>query len=170
MKPYFLLPFALAAALPTAAEVIASNDTSLTVRHKISIAAPPAKVWATLIAPSRWWDGEHSYSGDAANISIDARAGGCWCEKMPGGGSIEHMRVLYVQPGKTIRFTGGLGPLQAMPVNGVMTVTLASSDGKSTEVTLDYAVAGAPGLAPLAAPVDRVLGEQMLRLKAAVER
>ncbi len=169
MKPYLLLPLALAA-MPAAAEVVASSDTSLAVRHKIRIAAPPAKVWSALISPSGWWDGEHSYSGDAANMSIDARAGGCWCEKMPGGGGIEHMRVLYVQPGKTIRFAGGLGPLQAMPVNGVMTVTLASPDGRSTEVTLDYAVAGAPGLAPLAAPVDRVLGEQMPRLKAAAER
>ena len=43
----------------------------------------------------RWWNPEHSYSGVAANFSIDARAGGCFCERLKDG-SVAHMTVVFV--------------------------------------------------------------------------
>ncbi|NIJ19472.1 uncharacterized protein YndB with AHSA1/START domain [Sphingomonas naasensis] len=162
-----LLALPLLAAVPASAEVIASSETSFASHHVLTVAAPPAQLWATLLRPASWWDGAHSYSGNAANLSLDARPGGCWCEKTPGGG-VEHMRIVYLAANDTLRMTGGLGPLQAMPVAGVMTITLKPA-GAGTTLTLDYAVAG-PGLASLAAPVDQVLGVQWTRLKAAAER
>lgn len=171
MKTRSLIALALMAASPAAAEVTASTDTSFTVTQKMTVAAPAAKVWATLIAPSAWWSSEHTWSGSAANLTLDARPGGCWCEKLPDGGGVEHMRAVFVQPGKMLRLTGGLGPLQSFPASGVMTVTLApAADGRSTGVTVEYAVAGAPGLGKIAAPVDGVLGQQVADLKAAAER
>lgn len=157
----------LVLAAPASAEVLDASDTGFTSRHSITVAAPPAKVWDALVRPARWWEGAHSYSGDAANLSIDPRPGGCWCEKTANGG-VEHMRVVYVAAGDTLRLTGGLGPLQAMPVAGVLTITLKPS-GTGTDLVATYAVAG-PGLAGLAAPVDGVLGVQWPRLKAAAER
>jgi len=162
-----LLALPLLAATPGAAEVVRTSDTDFATRHKLTIAAPPAKVWETLIQPARWWDGAHSYSGNAANLTLDARPGGCWCEKTASGG-VEHMRVVYLAANDTLRMTGGLGPLQAMPVAAVLTVTLKPS-GAGTELTASYAVSG-PGLANIAVPVDGVLGGQWTRLKAAAER
>lgn len=162
-----LLALPLLLATPAWAEVVRESDTSFATRHKLTVAAPPEKVWEALVHPERWWDAAHSYSGDAANLSLDLRPGGCWCEKTAKGG-VEHMRVVYIARGDTLRLTGGLGPLQAMPVTAVMTVTLRP-DGAGTELTASYAVAG-PGLAGIAAPVDSVLAGQWTRLKAAAER
>ncbi|KRC81564.1 SRPBCC family protein [Sphingomonas sp. Root241] len=162
-----LLALPLFLATPAPAEIVRASDTNFATRHKLTIAAPPAKVWETLIQPARWWDGAHTYSGSAANLTLDARPGGCWCEKTASGG-VEHMRVVYLAANDTLRLTGGLGPLQAMPVIAVLTVTLKPS-GAGTELTASYAVAG-PGLAGIAAPVDGVLGGQWTRLKAAAER
>lgn len=165
------IALALLVAAPAAAEVTASTETSFTVTQKVTVAAPAAKVWATLIAPSAWWSGEHSWSGSAANLTLDPRPGGCWCEKLPDGGGVEHMRVVFFQPNKMLRLSGTLGPLQAFPASGVMTMTLTpAADGKSTDVKVEYAVAGAPGLGRIAAPVDGVLGQQVARLKAAAEK
>jgi uncharacterized protein YndB with AHSA1/START domain len=159
---------ALVSALPMAsAEVAESTAAGFTSRHSLAIATPPATVWEALVHPERWWQGDHTYSGDAANLSLDARPGGCWCEKT-GAGGVEHMRVVYVAAADTLRLAGGLGPLQAMPVTGVMTITLKPS-GTGTELVATYAVAG-QGLAGMAAPVDHVLGVQWSRLKAAAER
>lgn len=157
----------LAAAAPAAAEVTVSSEAGFTSRHSLVIAAPPAWVWDALVHPERWWDKAHSYSGDAANLSIDARPGGCWCEKIAGGG-VEHMRVVYVAANETLRMRGGLGPLQQMPVTGVLTITLKPV-ATGTELVATYAVAG-PGLTGLAVPVDAVLASQWPRLKAAAER
>jgi hypothetical protein len=73
-----------------------------------------------------------------------------------------------VARGEMLRMTGGLGPLQARPVSGVMTITLKPA-GTGTELTASYGVAGA-GVGGFDAPVDRVLGVQWPRLKAAAER
>jgi len=171
MRTRSLIALALLAASPAAAEVTASADTSFTVTQKLAVAAPPAKLWATLVAPASWWNPEHSWSGDAANFSMDARAGGCFCEKLAEGGSVEHLRVLFVQPNKLLRLGGGLGPIQAMPASGVMTFALKpGADGKSTELTVTYAVAGGPGLGKIAAPADGMIAGQLARLKATAER
>ena len=130
------------------------------------MAAAPAQAWAAMLEPAGWWNGEHTYSGDPNNMWIELRPGGCFCERIPAsGGEIEHMRVVYVAPPSTLRMTGGLGPLQAEAVTGVLTVTLAP-DGDMTRITWDYVVGGymrtpMAGLAPL---VDQVVGEQLLRL------
>jgi uncharacterized protein YndB with AHSA1/START domain len=160
-----VLPLLLAA--PASAEVVRTSDTHFVIQHKLTIAAPPEKLWEVLVHPDRWWDPAHSYSGNAANLSLDPRPGGCWCEKTASGG-VEHMRVVYLAKGETLRMIGGLGPLQAMPVTAVMTITLKPA-GTGTELTASYSVAG-PSLAGIAKPVDGVLGGQWMRLKAAAEK
>jgi hypothetical protein len=81
-----------------------------------------------------------------------------------------HLRVVMAQPGKAMRLEGALGPLQGLGVTGHLTWTLTAKDG-GTELVQTYDVGGYAkgGLAGIATPVDHVLGEQAMRLKAWVE-
>ena len=140
------------------------------VSESAHIAAPGDKVYAALIAPQHWWSGKHTFSGDAANLTFDAKAGGCWCETMPDGGSVEHMTVVFVSPGKILRLRGAMGPFQEWATTTVMTWSLKPA-GDGTDVTLVGSTGGyvKGGLANLAPIVDRVFGEQLNRLKTYVE-
>lgn len=164
-----LLPLLMLAAAPASASVAAATDTAFVVEQKLAIAAPPARVWDALVHIGGWWEGAHSYSGDAANMTIDPRPGGCWCEKV-GNGGVEHMRVIYVAPGSTLRLAGGLGPLQAVPVNGVLTIEIKPA-GTGSEVAVTYGASGymPGGLGAVAPMVDAVLGAQWAALKRAAE-
>jgi len=106
----------------------------------------------------------HSYSLDAANLSIDLDRR-CMLELLPDGGFVRHLEVVFYQPGKSIRMTGGLGPLQGMGVYGALTFVFQPSPDvpEATQVTLTYNVSGADfmGLENIAAPVDTVLGMQL---------
>jgi uncharacterized protein YndB with AHSA1/START domain len=161
----------LALLLSTArAEVTDSAPGGFTVKQTVTVAASAAKAWTALIDLPGWWDKSHTWSGDAANLSLDAKPGGCFCEKLAGGGGVHHMSVVYVEPTRMIRMTGGLGPLQDLAIAAVMTIKLAEVQGKTT-LELTYKVGGyAPtGLAGLAKPVDGVLGAQLARWKRKVE-
>jgi uncharacterized protein YndB with AHSA1/START domain len=172
MKPVIIIAaLAASAAAPAGARVISSSPAGFEVADRVVIAAPPAKLYAALIDIGRWWSGSHTYSGDAANLSIDARAGGCWCERLADGGAIEHLRLVYVRPGQALRGQGGLGPLQSEGAAGSFTWTIKPAKDGGSELTQSYVVGGyvrggAEKLAPL---VDQVLGEQLGRLKAFVE-
>ena len=156
MRHSIVFALALLTATPTAAEVAASSESGFVSHNEALVDASPAQAW----------NGEHTYSGDAANLTLSARAGQCFCETVPAtGGEIEHMRVIYVAPGSTLRMTGGLGPLQSEPVTGVLTMTL-EPDGEMTRISWDYVVGGymRTPIAEIAPLVDQVVGEQLLRL------
>ena len=153
------------------ADVLDANAGGFTVQQSLDIAAPPPVVWAALGRIGAWWDPAHTYSQDAHNLSIKLEVGGCWCEALPGGGGAAHMIVVNVQPERTLRTFGALGPLQALGAAGSMTFALKGDDKGGTALTWTYDVGGhAPGgLDKLAGPVDGVLGQQALRLKAYAE-
>jgi len=169
MKSILAAALVLCAA-PATAEVTQSDATAFVSTHKLVIAAPPEKVWDTIARPSLWWSKDHTYSGNAANISWDTRPGGCWCEQLDGG-AVEHGRTLYAVRGKALRLSGGFGPLQSGAVTATMTFAL-KPEGAGTALTVTYVVGGfhPAGLANLAAPVDGVIAAQMPGLKAAAER
>jgi len=141
------------------------------VKLNVSINAPAVKVYEALVEQvGSWWNPEHTYSHDAKNLSIDARPGGCFCEKLPNGGGIEHLRVVYVAPPQVVRFSGALGPLQASGVAGSMTWKLTGADD-STRLDLSYSVGGfiPGGFEKIAPAVEAMLREQFDRLKLFVE-
>ena len=141
------------------------------VQFDVSVNAPPAKVYEALVGQiGSWWNPEHTYSHDAKNLSIDARPGGCFCEKLPNSGGIEHLRVVYVASPQVIRFSGALGPLQASGVAGSMTWKL-TGDAGSTRLELSYSVGGfiQGGFGKIAPAVEVMLREQLDRLKLFVE-
>jgi uncharacterized protein YndB with AHSA1/START domain len=157
------------AAAPAMAEVTSVAADGFVSEHRMVLAADPARVYRALTDEvAAWWDAAHSYSGDAANFSLDARAGGCFCEALPNGGSVEHMRVVFAQPGRMLRMQGGLGPLQSMGLSGSMSFELTPDDAGRTVLSYRYAVSGASisDLAKLAEPVDRVQLGQLTRLAA----
>lgn len=157
---------ALAAAAVAQAEVVSANAHGFEVRHSVQTVIPQEAAFDAFGQVSQWWNKDHSYSGDSANMSLSLNPGGCFCERLPGGGGIEHMRVAYVVPGERVVLTGSLGPLLYEATAGVMDVTVERIAGGS-RVTLNYRAAGfANGGADRMAPlVDQVLGDQMARYR-----
>jgi uncharacterized protein YndB with AHSA1/START domain len=161
------------AATPASAEVKSANETGFELSYEVMVAKSPEQVWAEIRSPARWWSKDHTYSGDAANLWMDAQAGGCFCEKLADKGSVEHARVIFAQPGKTLRLQGAFGPLQAHPVIGIMTFELKPADGGGTAISVSYVLGGRIGMdggsGAIAPMVDKVLGEQVAGLKALLD-
>jgi hypothetical protein len=157
--------------LDARADVIDRAASGFTVKTMVTVAASPQRVYQDLLNVGAWWDKEHTYSGDAKNMTIVAQPGGCFCETYAGG-AIEHGRVVYVSPNKLLRLSGSLGPLQEMATTGTMTWAIEPAmQGSGSTLTMTYAVGGyAPGgLDKLADIVDMVLAQQVRLLKAQAE-
>lgn len=155
---------------PATAEVRAVASSGFELEHRIETRLEPARLYRLLGDVGSWWSDAHTYSGKAANLSLDLRPGGCWCEKLPDGGGIEHMRVLQAQPGKGLLLYGGLGPLINEAAVGAMNWTVSPS-GTGSTLVMTYRVAGfykADG-AKWATLVDQVLGTQMKNLHKTAE-
>ena len=151
--------------------VVDASASGFTVRTTLAIRAAPEDVYRRLVRNvGDWWSPSHTFSGNAHNLSIEEKAMGCFCEKLPDGGGVRHMEVVYFAPGKTLRLSGALGPLQSIAAAGSMTIQLSPSEG-GTKLEVTYAVAGylPAGMNTWAAPVDGVIEEQFTRLKKYVE-
>ncbi len=152
------------------AEVTDKSAAGFEVTEKVSIAATPKDVWRLLLRPSKWWSSDHTFSGDAKNLSFDMS--GCFCEVLKNGaGAVRHMTIVYSEENKALRLEGGLGPLQFTGATGHLGFALKPA-GTGTDLVVTYDVGGYAkgGLAEtLAGPVDKVLGEQIARLKRVAE-
>jgi uncharacterized protein YndB with AHSA1/START domain len=153
------------------AEVADSAVNGFTIKIVTTINGSPADVYKKLVHNvGDWWNSQHTFSGDAHNLSIDEKPLGCFCEKLANGGAIRHLEVLYFVPGKILRLSGVLGPFQGLAAVGTLTFTF-TPDKDATKLEVTYAVAGyyAQGVNSLAAPTDGMLSEQVKRLKNYVE-
>lgn len=146
------------------AKVHSQSATGFMVTHEADVVVAPQAAYDAFVKIGRWWNDAHSFSGTARNISIEPKAGGCWCEALPNGGSVRHMTVVHANPGAMLVFNGGLGPLQFMGVAGSMKVTF-KTQGKGTHVSVTYAVGGfdPDNFVEISKGVDAVLGEQIKR-------
>lgn len=175
IKPIAALTLAAAiGAAPVSAEVTRTTDNSFVSRHEVVVEASPKQVWLALITPADWWQSEHTWSGDAKNLTLMPKAGGCFCETIPEvsepgrftlEGSAEHMRVVQANPETALRMVGNLGPLQSEPVNGVLTIAISKVD-QGTRIVWEYNVGGAMRyeVPVIAKAVDGVMGEQLIAL------
>jgi len=146
--------------LASAAEVKLAAPDGMLIVHQFQIAAPAAKAWESLVHPERWWPEDHSWSGKRASLSLDAQAGGCFCERWSEG-SARHGQVVMAVPGKMLKLDAALGPFLDMAISGVLSITLTEKDGVTT-ADVSYRVSGDPahkldGLAPI---VNQVIGMQ----------
>ena len=163
---------AMALAAPLHAAVAAQSADGFVITGSAEVAAGPEQSWRVLIAPALWWSKDHTWSQNSANLSLDPRPGGCFCERLPGTGGkprggVEHMRVVYADRAKALRMKGALGPLQSEALEGTLTVTLKPS-GSGTRIEWEYVVGGYMRfkLAEIAPAVDQVLGQQLASLAA----
>ena len=156
-------------------EVVKTTADGFVTRDTASVAATPMETWLMLIKPGQWWNPEHSWSGDAANMTLTPQAGGCFCERIPGKdqpgafaleGSAMHAMVVQSFPLHVLRMRGGLGPLQGEPATGVLTITLKPVDG-GTRIMWEYNVGGPMRytIDEIAPAVDGVMSEQLHRLQ-----
>lgn len=157
------------------AEVVTQSPAGFVIKLSADTTATQNDAWKALITPNKWWSGEHTYTGDASNLWLDAQATGCFCEKLPKPtdapaeqrmGSVEHMHVVYADPQRgVLRMVGGLGPLQGEALHGTLTITLKPIEG-GTRIEWDYVVGGYMRMDPeqIAPLVDKVMGEQLTRL------
>lgn len=152
------------------AEVRQAAADGFFVAFSEQVAAPPAKAYAAIVAVPAWWSGEHTWSGQASNLSLKAEAGGCFCERWAGG-SAEHGRVVMALPDNLLRLEAALGPLQEFALKGILSFWVRSDDDGSTRIEVEYRVNGASasGLEALAPQVDEMLGAQVARLKRYVD-
>jgi hypothetical protein len=151
---------ALAPTARASAEVVETSSDHFVTRETATVKAAPKAAWLALIEPSGWWDSDHTWSGDAANMSIVPQGGGCFCERLPESdsandvglaGSVQHMAVVMAHPMKVLRMRGALGPLQSEPVDGVLTITLQPISGVGTKLVWEYVVAG-----HMRYPIDKI--------------
>ena len=174
MQRKFSLPVCMALGAmtsPAVAEVTSAAANGFAIRHIVPVAADRPAVYAAAVGDiGKWWSGDHTVSGDAANLYMTTSVPGCLCESLGEEGGLVHLTVSFVNPGTMIRLTGGLGPLGLMGVSGNMTWEFDATES-GTVVTLQYAVGGymEGGLDTVAGAVDAVLGEAMQRLKSYVE-
>jgi uncharacterized protein YndB with AHSA1/START domain len=155
----------------TAGAAVQSGASGFVVHIEVPIEGPPARVYKALVGEvSQWWSPEHTWSGDSRNLVFDARPGGCFCERLPGGGGVEHMRIVYLAPPQVLRMSGALGPLQGSGLAGALTFSLTPS-GKGTRLELGYSVGGymEGGFERVAPAVEGMLTEQVTRLRRYVE-
>jgi uncharacterized protein YndB with AHSA1/START domain len=160
----------LASADPARAEVTDVQPHGFQVRTVVEVAAEPDAVWAALTRKvGRWWHPQHTWSGDAGNLSIELRAGGCFCERWKGG-QAAHMTVGQILGRRRLQLIGGLGPLQAEGATGAMIFVIEDAPGGS-KLTMTYTVAGriSGGAEQWAPIVDQVTALQVGRLKSYAE-
>jgi uncharacterized protein YndB with AHSA1/START domain len=157
-------------AVSAQAEVVDQQANGFSLQEHETIAASPDRIWAELVQPAHWWSSAHTFSGDAKNMTLELRAGGCWCETLKDGGSVLHMTVVQVRPNVLLRMRGALGPFQSTGMDGAMNIVLTPK-GKSTEVAIVYNLGGYIWGDNVVLPksADGVLGLQLFRLKQLIE-
>jgi uncharacterized protein YndB with AHSA1/START domain len=155
---------------PVAADVVDRSPNGFTIKGTAQVAAAPDAAFRALVDVGAWWDRDHTYSGDARNLSIVPQPGGCFCERSANGAGVEHGRVVNVAPGSLLRLQGALGPLQQLGVSGSLSWEITKAAGGST-ITMTYAVGGySPSLETLAPLVDQVMMRQLSLLKAYLDK
>jgi uncharacterized protein YndB with AHSA1/START domain len=160
-----LFVFAATFSAGVEAEVTRSSESGFTVTHSVNVPMPPPAAWSALSDVGRWWDPEHTYSGDAHNMSLEPFVAGCLCERLGMYAGVQHMTVIYAQPPKTLRLSGALGPLQQFAITGSLTWTIEVAGGGS-KITMSYTAGGYADrpLSEWAPLVDSVLVTQVQRL------
>ena len=153
-------------AQPVLSEVTEVDEYGFVSVHEVAIKAAPERVFEALFEEiGQWWDSVHTHSGDAANLSFKCLVG--LCEESGDDLFVRHMTLEFLQPPKTLRLSGGLGPLQPLGVSGSMTFDLEETEAGTT-LSYRYAVNGR-NAAPWAEAVDRVQLGQLERLRRYVE-
>lgn len=169
------ITFAIALAAPApraAAETANVTPAGFDITIRRALKTPPAQAWPAIGRIGQWWSSAHTWSGNAANMTMELNAGGCFCERWSdaqgGPQSVEHGRVVAVRRSDTealVRLQASLGPFQERPGAGVLSFVVAAAEGGST-LTVSYRFRGGAdaGLDKVAGGVEKVIEQQADRL------
>ncbi len=162
------LLFLLVLSFNVNSDVISSSDHGFEISIERTVMTDQKTAYEQFLRIGEWWNADHTWFGDAGTLSIEAKAGGCFCEKS-GDKEVLHMTVSYVEPGKEVRMLGGLGPLQMMGVHGGMSWQFVAVGENETKIIHHYQVTGymEGGLTSLAPIVDQV---QTIQVEGLVSR
>jgi hypothetical protein len=155
----------------TKAEVLHVSEYGFIVENQIQTDRSVDDAWRAMVQDvDKWWPKSHTWWGHDSVLTIDPQAGGCFCETSDTN-SAEHMRISFVEVGKLLRMTGGLGPLQGMGMHGAQDWQFKATD-IGTQITLTYKVSGInpEGFVKLAPIVGYVQGVQLGGLKVFLEK
>ena len=144
------------------ARIVDQAPNGFTVENSEWVPVEPDAAWKAFVNDvGKWWPADHSWWGDASKLSISDKAGGCFCE-INGAQQAWHMTVTFVDPGKLMRMTGGLGPLQGMGLNGALEWRFVEEKG-GTRITLWYRAGGytPDDLSKFVPVIDQVQGLQL---------
>jgi len=153
-------------AAPAAAEIVSRSADSFTLRFAAPMETSAGVVVLALEDIGGWWDGAHTYSGDARNLSLSLDPGACFCEALPDGGVFEHGRVVALDDDH-LALDAPLGPLKGLASKASLTFSWPDT-GQRTTVTMTFVVEG-PGVGAMADPVDSVMAVQFERLVRYIE-
>ena len=150
---------------PLSADVVQESEQYFELRFERTLSVSVDKLDHQILQIQSWWHPDHTYSGDSENLFLDVKKLGCFCERIGTEGLVRHLQVANYRPKSILRLTGGLGPLQSLPVSGVLDFTMTQNKSNTAQLVVTYKVSGsAPDLKSWVKPVNQVLGEQVDRL------
>ncbi|MGB0899328.1 MAG: hypothetical protein ACPGSN_08740 [Psychrobium sp.] len=151
------------------AEVTKQTANGFEITNSVNVSADTSKSYQQFLKVGQWWHDSHTYSGQAANMTLDIESG-CFCERWDNN-VVHHMNIVMAQPNKQQVWRGGLGPLQTLAVSGTLTWQLKAVDDKTTSVSYTYKVHGDIGDVKMwSKAVDGVLTQQLIRLQDRIQK
>ncbi len=147
------------------AEVTEVSEQHFVININTTIDVPSSEAYDQFVQIGEWWQDSHTWFGDASKMIIEAKAGGCFCERN-GEQQALHMTISQINPSKSVNMTGGLGPLSSLAVNGYMTWNFEATEDNRTNLKLNYRVTGFVNqkTEDWAKAVDGVLMQQVEKL------
>jgi hypothetical protein len=150
------------------AKVLEVTAVGFGVGGAVTTTATPKKAYQSILHDvGKWWNAEHTYTGDSHNLSMASKVGGCFCEHISHGGEVEHARVILLIPDSQIRLSGAFGPLQSSGLVGTLSFKITPVEtGSKIEMTYNVGGYMHGAFENIAGPVDEVLSDQLTRLKS----
>lgn len=148
----------LIAATPAVAQVVERSPDHFVIRYEIALEAGPEDFADAVQNIGVWWNPDHTYSGDAANLSIALDPGACLCEALADGSVFEHGAVAEYDPETGVLIDAPLGPLHGRAERSDLSIGWAGNT-----LVMSFVVRG-PGLGAFADPVEAVMRDQFGRM------
>jgi hypothetical protein len=149
------------------AEVIEKDADHFVLRYSVGLETTPEDIYGAVGEIGQWWNPAHTYSGDAANLTLPLEVGACFCEALKDGKTFQHGRVTETDPELGVLLDAPLGPLKGKATKADWSIGWSPANA-GWELVMTYVVRG-PGVGALAEPVDGVMGDQFSRLARFIE-
>jgi hypothetical protein len=154
-------------ATAASAEVIEKDADHFVLRYSVGLETTPDDIYGAVGEVGQWWNPSHTYSGEAANLTLPLAVGGCFCEALKDGTRFEHGWVVEADPETGVLLAAPLGPLKGKTTKADWSLGWSPANA-GWELVMTYVVRG-PGVGALAEPVDGVMGDQFSRLTRFIE-